>query len=67
MANHIQVQICGGESKEYNDVATIGELRTKMGLAKDQVATIKGEPADETDKLRDYDVVGFAKATAGGR
>jgi hypothetical protein len=66
MAKQVQYQVCGGDIKTVDDVATVAELGTKLGLAAGYAATIKGEPAEPGDRLRDYDFVGFAKATAGG-
>lgn len=65
-ANKVQVQVCGGEIKTVDGVATVDDLRKELGLAAGYTATIKGEPAEPGDRLRDYDFVGFAKATAGG-
>ncbi len=66
MAKQVQVQVCGGGIKTVDDVATIEDVRKALGLAAGYTATIKGEPAEPTDKVRDFDFVGFAKATAGG-
>lgn len=66
MAKQVQGQVAGGEVKVYGDVATVGDLRQKIGLDRANTATVNGEPAEDAHTLRDYDFVGFAKATAGG-
>lgn len=67
MAKNVQSQICGGDIKKHEEeLRTVGDVRAKLGLGRDSTATVNGEPAEDGHVLRNFEFVGFAKATAGG-
>lgn len=67
MAKQITIQVVGSDKpKVVDEVNTVQEAREEMGLDIGYTATVNGEPADDNDKLRNYETVSFAKATKGG-
>lgn len=67
MAKNVQVQVAGGAIKTVNNVDTIEEVRAKLNLDEQHVATINGEPADDDDDVEDYQFIAFAPKVNGGK
>lgn len=66
MANKITAQVLGGETKTYERVGTVSDLRDRLKLGQGYTATVNGEPADDDQELNDYEFVSFAPAVKGG-
>lgn len=59
MANKVTVEVTGKDAKVLNDVNTVGDVMTQLGVEK-YSATVNGEPADKSYVLSDFEYVTLA-------
>jgi hypothetical protein len=65
MATKVTAQAVGGETKTFENIGTVADLKTRMGLPGYQAA-INGEPADDDEALPDYAFVSLSAPVKGG-
>lgn len=61
----VKVQVAGGAQQE-KDAATVGELRSQLGVDDNAQASVNGEPASDGYQLRKNDFVTFSKPVKAG-
>lgn len=66
-AKIVFAKILGGNVQEVENVSTVGEVAAEVGAESGYTATVNGETAELSQRLRDNDYVTFAKATKGGK
>lgn len=59
-------KVTGGTPQEHQGVKTIADLRSKMNVDKNFVATVQGEPVDDEYELEANDYVIFSPNVKGG-
>ena len=62
----ISAKVTGGSLEIFEDVNTVSELISEMGLEGNYTAMINGSPADLSDSLTDDDFVSLTKSVKGG-
>ena len=65
MAQNVIGQATGGEKKVFDNVSTVSEIREKMSLASNYIASVNGEPADDDYELEDGDFVTLSEKVKG--
>lgn len=66
MANNIIAQVAGGDKKILEDVETVADVRSKLGIGSEYTAAVNGRPADNSDSLEEGNRVTFAQSVKGG-
>ena len=67
MAIKITAVVTGGQEKVLTEeVGTVRDALTVLGLSDKHTATINGEPADLDEELEDYNYVAFSEKVKGG-
>lgn len=66
MANNVTGKIVGGESKAFDEMTTVGEIRVAIKADATAQATVNGKSVDDEYAVRDYDFVSFSKNVKGG-
>jgi hypothetical protein len=66
MANNVIVQVLGGNKKILDNVETVKDVKTKMGLAEGYTAAIDEVTANDTDKVQEGNFVTLSKSVKGG-
>lgn len=64
MANKVTVEVTGQDAKQLNNVKTVGDVMTQLGV-ENYAATVNGEPADKSYELSDYEYVALAPQVKG--
>lgn len=65
MANKVTVHVMGGESQIVDNVSSVGDLKTQLGLS-EYTAVVNGDPATDTTELGDFSRVTLTKSVKGG-
>lgn len=66
MAKNVIGQVTGGDPKKFDDVETVGAVRSKMNVAAEYIGSINGAPAVDGDLVDDYDQVVFTQGSKAG-
>lgn len=66
MASNIIAQVAGGSKAVHDNVDTVSDVATKLGVGEGYTAAINGDTASLTDNLEDGDMVTFGKAVKAG-
>lgn len=65
MARNVVAQVLGGEKKVLDDVSTVAEVTSKLGVS-GYTATVNGSQATPDEELQDGDFVSLSQAVKGG-
>lgn len=65
MAKNITIKKLGGEAKVLDECATVADAK-KAADAEGFTAHVNGQPANDSQELRDYDFVALARPVKGG-
>lgn len=65
MARKVTVAVLGGQTKTYENVSSLDEIREMLNLP-NHTATLNGEPISGSPELEDYAYVALAPAVKGG-
>ncbi len=65
-AKCVQAQVVGGKLLSRLEVETVQEAHKELNLSGNYTASVNGEPAEMSTKLKDGDFVSFATAVKGG-
>ena len=63
--NNVIAQATGGQKKIVDNVATVGDVKTQLGLSANYVGSVNGQPANDTDSVKSGDFVTFAEKVKG--
>ena len=66
MAKNIISQVAGGTKSVFDNVETVSDVATKLGVGEGYTAAINGDTAELHEQLEDGDMVTFSKAVKGG-
>lgn len=66
MAQNVTGQVVGSPAKTFNDVDTIADLATLMGLGDSYSVKINNVEASYTSSLSDFNFVSFGEKVKGG-
>ncbi len=66
MAKNVIAQILGGDKKVLDDVYTVRDVKSKLGVAEGYTAAVNGDTAEDSEELQEGDVVTLSKALKGG-
>lgn len=65
MAKKVTVSVIGGQTKTYDNFATIGDVKTSLGLG-EYTAMQDGNPTDDASLLSDFSYVTLAAPVKSG-
>lgn len=66
-AKNVITQVLGGDKKVLDEADSVGSARDMISLSSDYTATVNGQPASDSDVLRDGDFVAFSRKVKGGQ
>lgn len=65
MAKKVTAQVTGGQTKTFDDVNSVDDVRLQLGISAEYTANVNGDPAEMSENVEDYAFVTFAEKVKG--